>query len=323
MVWNFSVILINKATESKSFRKMCYLFWLLTQWKERKGNVYEEKKLIVTMLVISLLASGCGVSPSDKATKQNKQKQAKVTDEPFVEVTLHPSQKPAALEDLKELNDNLKIAKDPKSWKKAEGRYEYPISPYGDYSTHDMYYMTAYEAMYDLPLSLQQELSTKELYEFVTRNPYLERYIIMFDKSHTDGVQYAAKHIRGLNEVLERDDMYEAVLEYFEGYQVPKTEPDLNDDKNLSKNLYEYSIVCGTIECSESVLVTYAEKVDDTLRERAKEVLKEKIKQAYDSEYYSKFTSVGNTVFYDDSMPKDMVDAVQAPQKKAMESEED
>lgn len=222
----------------------------------------KKKKSIVTMLVISLLANGCGVSPSDKATKQNKQEQAKVTDEPFVEVTPHPSDLPPSTQYMKELNDNLKIAKDPKSWKKAEGRYEYPISPYGDYSTHSMYYMTAYEAMYDLPLSLQQEMSTKELYEFVTRNPYLERYITMFDKMHTDGVQYAAKHIRGLNEVLERDDMYEAVLEYFEGYQVPKTEPDLNDDKNFILNLHMWAIQYSMMTaCQKIWLMQYRYRI--------------------------------------------------------------
>lgn len=268
------------------------------------------KKLITTAVIVSLLVSGCGVSTSDKATKQNKQEQAKVTDEPFVEITPHPSDLPQS-QYLKKINDNLKIAKDPKSWKKVEGRYEYPISPYGDYSRHSMYYMTAHEAMYDLPLSLQQELSTKELYEFVMRNPHLYSNMSSRDQAYREGLQNAAKHCRGLKEVLEREDMYEAVLDYFEEYQIPKKIPDIDDSD--SKNLYECFIVYTTIMCSESILVTYAEKVDDTLRERAKEVLKEKIKQAYDSDYYSEFTGMGNLVYYDDSLPKDMVEAAQAP----------
>lgn len=284
----------------------------------------KKKQLIATMVAVSLLAAGCGVSTPDQATKGSKQEQPKVTDEPFVEITPNPSESasPAKLERLKEINKNLKIAKDPKSWKKVDGKYQYPISPYGEYTNHDRDYMDEFISMYDLPLSLQQELSTTELYEFVLRNPFTERMMGTKDNFYDNGMQYAADHIQGMKELLGRDDLYEAVLDYFDKYEIPNEIPEFSLDSTEgevteedSKAIYEYTIALSTIYCSESILVTYAEKVDDQLRERAKKVLAEKIKQADASEYHDEFSTVGFIMRYDDSLPKDMVDAVQTPYK--------
>ncbi len=130
---------------------------------------------------------------------------------------------------------------DAEDWKKSQGTYQYPVTVFDDnwkeyYSTSEKY------AACQIPEEILTSLSTKELLELVIDFPLLIN-IYAYD-SCEEGIREVAKYFNGMNELLERDDCLDTVLEFYENYKIPQ-EKELDYKELLPENpsLEDYNVI--------------------------------------------------------------------------------
>lgn len=212
--------------------------------------------------------------------------------------------------DLKQLKAYRKLVKDPAAWKKVNGKYQYPVCPYGAYSFLAVDYQKEYDSLFDAPKSLLADMSTEELFEFVMRNP-VANSLMDQDRYYAEGIEYVAKRIPALRILLNREDLYQTVIKYYKKYQIPadasgiKCEMNYPSENDLLKSVYLRYTAVNTLNYCESILVMWADRNSEQLRNKAKNVLQQKIKEAKDSEFLDELSQFAWDLGQDTSVPED------------------
>ena len=164
--------------------------------------------------------------------------------------------------------------------------------------------------MFDAPKSLLADMSTEELFEFVMRNP-VANSLMDQDRYYAEGIEYAAKRIPALRILLNREDLYQTVIKYYKKYQIPadasgiKCEMNYPSENDLLKSVYLRYTAVNTLNYCESILVMWADRNSEQLRNKAKNVLQQKIKEAKDSEFLDELSQFAWDLGQDTSVPED------------------
>ncbi len=106
-----------------------------------------------------------------------------------------------------------------KKWKKIDGKYQYPVTPYdkewGNYTQTEEIYTAC-----QIPQEILDRLTTEELLELVLDCPKL--ISINFYDSFEEGVKFLAERFNGMNELLAREDCLAVVSRYYSEYKIPE-----------------------------------------------------------------------------------------------------
>lgn len=191
-----------------------------------------------------------------------------------------------------------------KKWKKKNGKYQYPVTPYdeawGKYTqTSEML------AACQIPEEILDQLPTEELLELILDCP--ELITIKFYDSIEEGVKLMAERFNGMNALLAREDCLAVVSQYYSEYKIPEKQqldydallpgdnPDydaiINNDK-LMKKADEDTKVMLTLNLCEAIMEIAADENKMTLQEKqtvTKMFLKknkEKAKSEYAEGYF-------------------------------------
>lgn len=106
-----------------------------------------------------------------------------------------------------------------KKWKKVNGKYQYPVTPYdkewGNYILNEEMYTAC-----QIPQEILDRLTTEELLELVLDCPQLID-IYSYD-SIEEGVKLLAERFNGMNALLTREDCLAVVSRYYLEYKIPE-----------------------------------------------------------------------------------------------------
>ncbi len=123
-----------------------------------------------------------------------------------------------------------------KEWKKVNGKYQYPVTPYdkewGSYGKKEERYVAC-----QIPQKILDELSTEELLELVLDCP-LTVNMYLYD-GIKDGVKKMAQYLNGMDELLGREDCLSVVHQYYAKYNIPEKQ-QLDYEELLPGNNPDY-----------------------------------------------------------------------------------
>ncbi len=131
-----------------------------------------------------------------------------------------------------------------KKWKKVNGKYQYPVTPYdkewGNYTKNDEMYTAC-----QIPREILDQLTTEELLELVLDCPQL--IDIYSYNSIQEGVKLLAERFNGMNVLLSREDCLSVVSRYYSEYKIPKKQ-QLDYDALLPGDNPDYYIIVDNEE---------------------------------------------------------------------------
>lgn len=143
-----------------------------------------------------------------------------------------------------------------KEWKKVNGKYKYPVTPYdkewGNYRLKEERYVAC-----QIPQKILDELSTEELLELVLDCP-LTVNMYLYD-GIKDGVKKMAQYLNGMDELLGREDCLSVVHQYYAKYSIPEKQ-QLNYEALLPGNNPDYYTIVD-----DEKLMRKAEKDADVM----------------------------------------------------------
>lgn len=184
-------------------------------------------------------------------------------------------------------------------WKMVDGKYHYPITREDD----EWYNMTAVEEKYaacQVPKEIIDKLNTDDLLELVLECPMLDT-IVYYD-SYFDGIKKYAHFFNAMDELQNRKDFYEAVVEYYDNLFIPtkqkneldKILPDnpttndyisvMRDAEQMKKVLEDVKLEYSIIFC-QTVIISMTENVEKNIRNSAGKILMKKFNEIEASEH--------------------------------------
>ena len=101
------------------------------------------------------------------------------------------------------------------------------------------------------------------------------------------------------------------MIKYYKKYQIPadasgiKCEMNYPSENDLLKSVYLRYTAVHTLNYCESILVMWADRNSEQLRNKAKNVLQQKIKEAKDSEFLDELSQFAWDLGQDTSVPED------------------
>lgn len=167
-----------------------------------------------------------------------------------------------------------------KKWKKIDGKYQYPVTPYdkewGNYTETDEIFTAC-----QIPQEILNKLTTEELLELVLDCP--ELISICFYDSIVEGVKVLAERFNGMNELLTREDCLAVVSRYYSEYKIPEKQqldydalltgdnPDyyiIVDNEELMRKADEDTKVILTLNLCEAMMEIASEENKMTIKEK-------------------------------------------------------
>lgn len=165
-------------------------------------------------------------------------------------------------------------------WKKVDGKYKYPVTPYDEEWGNYMLSAEKYTAC-QIPQEILDSLSTGELLELVLDYPLLVN-MCLYD-SMEDGVKKLAQYFNGMDELLLREDCLKVVSSYYKEYKIPKKQqldydellpgdnPDyyiIVNDEELMRKAEEDANVMNTLNLCEAIIEIAVDKDKISMQEK-------------------------------------------------------
>lgn len=117
------------------------------------------------------------------------------------------------------MRENPNCVHPAKEWKKVNGRYQYPVTPYDKEWGNYMLSSERYAAC-QIPQKILNELSTEELLELVLDCPLM--ISMSLHDTIVEGVKILAQEFNGMHELLSREDSLAVVSRYYADYKIPE-----------------------------------------------------------------------------------------------------
>ena len=138
------------------------------------------------------------------------------------------------------MKDYPKCIQGIKEWRKINGKYSYPVTPYDKEWKNYIMSIERY-VVCQIPQKILEELTTEELFELVLDCPMVTD--ICLYNSIEEGVKILAQNFNGMNELLSRLDCLEIITKYYESYNIP-TKQQLDYDVLLGDtNHPDYNVI--------------------------------------------------------------------------------
>jgi hypothetical protein len=191
--------------------------------------------------------------------------------------------------------------------------YTYPVSPLDD--EWDLLGCEEIRELSQIPQEVLSDISTEELVTLILEYPFLCD-INAFD-SVEEGYANLKNQFNGINELLEREDCIDILLDTYENYEIPdkkiidysaimsgdegiKTYNDFIENKENREEIYEDGAVYETIRITEMLLL-------DAISNRASS---DNIKRFMNA-YSNKLEQKNNSEYYEDTNPIEVLQVIQ------------
>lgn len=119
----------------------------------------------------------------------------------------------------KYMRENPNCVHPAKEWKKINGKYQYPVTPY-DKEWGNYMLSSERNAACQIPQKILDELSTEELLELVLDCPLI--ISMSLHDTIVEGVKILAQEFNGMHELLSREDCLSVVSRYYAEYKIPE-----------------------------------------------------------------------------------------------------